>query len=63
MSISAQPRVDLSPARLSELAAEIKRHGVELGFQQLGITGIDLGEDERMEVVIGGPNPVIWRPR
>jgi len=38
---SAAPTIDY-PA----LAADIKRWGVECGFQQIGISGIDLGEDE-----------------
>ena len=32
---------------LEDIAAQIKTWGVELGFQQVGITGIDLAEDER----------------
>jgi epoxyqueuosine reductase len=31
----------------AELAVAIKRWGAELGFQQVGISGIELGEDER----------------
>ncbi len=41
MSASTAPSIDY-PA----LAADIKRWGVECGFQQIGISGIDLGEDE-----------------
>ncbi len=47
MSIAAAPKLDLSPARLGRLAAEIKRRGTALGFQQIGIAGIELAEDER----------------
>lgn len=35
-----------SPRELSQLAAGIKQWGSELGFGQIGVTGIDLGEDE-----------------
>src|SRR4249919_3527094 len=31
---------------LAELAGQIKEWGRELGFQQTGITGVDLAEDE-----------------
>jgi epoxyqueuosine reductase len=37
----------LSDSALAGLAADIKRWGRELGFQQTGITGIDLSEDEQ----------------
>ena len=47
MSIASAPKLDLSPTRLRRLAAEIKRHGKALGFQQIGIAGVDLAEDER----------------
>lgn len=47
MSISAESYRDLSTERLQELAEEIKHCGRELGFGQVGITGIDLEEDER----------------
>lgn len=36
-----------SAAQLAALAADIKRWGQELGFQQLGITGIRLAQDEQ----------------
>ena len=47
MSISAESYRDLPTERLQELAEEIKHCGRELGFGQVGITGIDLEEDER----------------
>jgi epoxyqueuosine reductase len=47
MSIASTPKSQLSPARLRRLADEIKSRGEALGFQQIGITGIELGEDER----------------
>ncbi len=47
MNIAAESYRDLSTQRLRELATEIKRRGLELGFEQIGITGIDLEEDER----------------
>ena len=34
------------PLPLVDLAARLKRWGQELGFQQVGITDIDLGEAE-----------------
>ena len=37
----------LNANALSELAATIKTWGRELGFQQVGITDVDLAEDER----------------
>ncbi|MGM0638487.1 MAG: tRNA epoxyqueuosine(34) reductase QueG, partial [Pseudomonadota bacterium] len=36
----------LSPADLASLAQRIKTWGRELGFQQLGITDVDLAEEE-----------------
>ncbi len=47
MSIASAPKLDLSPARLRRLATDIKRHGATLGFQQIGIAGVELAEDER----------------
>ncbi|HXR63540.1 MAG TPA: tRNA epoxyqueuosine(34) reductase QueG [Rudaea sp.] len=41
MSASAVSSIDYSA-----LAAAIKRWGVECGFQQVGISGVELGEDE-----------------
>jgi epoxyqueuosine reductase len=38
---------ELSAEELASLAAEIRRKGVELGFGHVGITGIELEEDER----------------
>ena len=38
--------IALSTAELAELATVIKTWGLELGFQQVGITGIDLREHE-----------------
>lgn len=35
---------ELTPAELDNLAADIRRWGRELGFQQVGISDIDLGE-------------------
>ncbi|MFL2547417.1 MAG: tRNA epoxyqueuosine(34) reductase QueG [Candidatus Rariloculaceae bacterium] len=46
MSINSTEDFGLSEAHLSDLATAIKRHGISLGFQQLGISGIDLGEEE-----------------
>jgi epoxyqueuosine reductase len=37
---------DSTPINYSSLAADIKRWGVECGFQQIGVSGIELGEDE-----------------
>jgi epoxyqueuosine reductase len=37
---------DFQPVDYSNLAADIKRWGSECGFQQIGISGVDLGEDE-----------------
>jgi len=37
---------DSTPIDYSGLATEIKRWGIECGFQQIGVSGIDLGEDE-----------------
>ena len=39
-------RPHLGPGDLAQLAQDIKRWGRELGFQRLGIAGIDLREDE-----------------
>ena len=38
--------VALSTSKLAELAATIKTWGRELGFQQVGIADLDLGEPE-----------------
>ena len=38
--------VKLSNNELKRLAANIKKLGAEAGFQQIGITGIELAEDE-----------------
>ena len=43
--MSSQPT--LNADALTELAATIKTWGRELGFQQVGITDVDLAEDER----------------
>src|SRR5262245_49017539 len=40
------PPTPSSAPALTRLAQDIKRWGVELGFQQIGIAGIDLKEDE-----------------
>ncbi len=45
--MSSAPKLDLSPARLRRLAADIKRHGATLCFQQIGIAGVELADDER----------------
>ena len=42
MSISAESCRDLSPERLTELAAQIKHRGLELGFEQLFTPGLNL---------------------
>jgi len=47
MSTSTVPQHDLSARRLETLAAAIKLQGETLGFQQIGISGIDLSQDER----------------
>jgi len=47
MTNASAPKLDLSPARLRQLATEIKRRGTALGFQQIGIAGVELAEDER----------------
>jgi epoxyqueuosine reductase len=47
MSIPPAARVDLSDRRLERLGTAIRSHGQTLGFQQIGITGIDLSDDER----------------
>jgi epoxyqueuosine reductase len=39
--------LNLSPAQLEQLAADIKRLGVDLGFDKLGIAATDLTADER----------------
>ena len=36
----------LTESQLAELAAAIKQWGRELGFQRLGVAGVDLGEHE-----------------
>jgi epoxyqueuosine reductase len=38
---------DTHAADLTALAAALKRHAIQLGFQQIGISGIDLTADER----------------
>jgi epoxyqueuosine reductase len=38
---------ELDEAELARLATDIKSMGRELGFQKIGITGIDLAQDER----------------
>lgn len=38
---------DAKAISLAELARRIKERGEQLGFQQVGIAGIDLGDDER----------------
>jgi len=52
MSAETNNKVELSPAEpsqidMTQLAADIKRWGQELGFQQIGITDIDLQGDEQ----------------
>ena len=37
----------LTPAELGRLATEIKQLGESVGFQKVGISGVELGEDER----------------
>ena len=39
--------VELSNKELKKLAAKIKKLGMKIGFQQIGITGIQLAEDEK----------------
>ncbi len=41
----SEPRSTSAATDWSALAADIRRWGTELGFQQLGITGIDLADD------------------
>ncbi|OUU78928.1 MAG: tRNA epoxyqueuosine(34) reductase QueG [Gammaproteobacteria bacterium TMED78] len=36
----------LLPSELTELSKKIKKEGIALGFQQIGITGVDLSKDE-----------------
>src|ERR1700744_715178 len=38
--------IDLGIVNLAQLAVDVKRWGVELGFQQVGISATDLGQDE-----------------
>lgn len=45
-TMTIQPNPHLSPAFLQQLAADIKRWGRELGFQQVGITDADLSTEE-----------------
>src|SRR3990172_10991413 len=45
MSVTAKQTPQLQPD-YAELARQVKRWGNELGFQQTGIAGIELGEDE-----------------
>lgn len=40
------PQSSMSPRRLKSLSEAIKLHGETLGFQQIGISDIDLSEDE-----------------
>jgi epoxyqueuosine reductase len=37
---------DLDETTLARLAADIKRIGLDLGFEKVGISGVELGEDE-----------------
>jgi len=46
MSITSIGKSELTTERLARLADEIKQCGQTLGFQQIGITGTDLEEDE-----------------
>ena len=39
--------MNITPNNLSELAAQIRQWGSELGFQQVGFGSIELGEDEQ----------------
>ena len=39
--------IELSNKELKKLAAKIKKLGIKIGFQQIGITGIQLAEDEK----------------
>ena len=39
--------IELSNKELKRLAAKIKKLGMKVGFQQIGITGIQLAEDEK----------------
>lgn len=43
---AASDAVAMDKAQLAELADAIKRQGRALGFQQVGVTGVDLGEAE-----------------
>ncbi|MDG2526223.1 tRNA epoxyqueuosine(34) reductase QueG [Stenotrophomonas sp. HITSZ_GD] len=45
--MSAVPAPALAPAALAALAARVRALARESGFQRCGISGIDLGEDER----------------
>ena len=38
---------DLNAQKIDELVADIRRWGIELGFQQIGISDINLADDER----------------
>src|ERR1700749_5145036 len=38
--------IDLGIVNFAQLAVDVKRWGVELGFQQVGISATDLGQDE-----------------
>jgi epoxyqueuosine reductase len=44
--MSDSPTPSTSPAELTELASAIRLWGGDLGFQQIGIAGIEIGEDE-----------------
>ena len=47
LETAAQSRTVLAPDQLNQLAADIKRWGQELGFQQIGISDIDLDTHEQ----------------
>ncbi|XGA78945.1 tRNA epoxyqueuosine(34) reductase QueG [Halomonas sp. CH40] len=47
LETAAQSRTALAPDQLTQLAADIKRWGQELGFQQIGISDIDLHAHEQ----------------
>ncbi|NOG30879.1 tRNA epoxyqueuosine(34) reductase QueG [Halomonas sp. TBZ9] len=47
LETAAQSRTVLAPDQLDQLAADIKRWGQELGFQQVGISDIDLHAHEQ----------------
>ena len=47
LETAAQSRTALAPDQLTQLAADIKRWGQELGFQQIGISDIDLDTHEQ----------------